>query len=238
MGTPGDDPTALHDRVLGLSGDILPHQYPTVEVTNSVFHLIGNAIRVPTASAMTALLLTWNEAQSSLGPYTELDPETEVVRTRHMQLVPGRYASLLIHRRRIRPKHAYQELVGAIQAQNEADACADVITWLHAACSTRGRAGVQMAVPSVLYSYPPLHLLPEAYQYVTAKVRADLPALAPERDDAGDPVAAALLRLLGLARDASNRAEKGAAKAPKTIVESYKQRSNTGGSGSGLVAFG
>ena len=227
MDTPGDDPSGLHDRVLGLSGDILPHQYPTVEVANSAFHLIGNAVRVPTVAAMTALLPTWNEAQPSLGPYTELDPETEVVRPRHMQLVPGRYASLLVHRRRVRPKHAYQELVGAIQAQHEAEACADIITWLRAACTARGGAGVQMAVPSVLHSYPPLHLPPEAYQYVTAKVRADLPAQATERDGAGDPISAALLRTLGLARDASDRAEGGAAKAPKTIMESYKETYTT-----------
>lgn len=32
LDTPGDDPTGFNDKVLGLLGDILPHQYPVVEV--------------------------------------------------------------------------------------------------------------------------------------------------------------------------------------------------------------
>jgi hypothetical protein len=101
MDAPGDDPTGLHDRVLGLMGDILPHQYPTVEVPGTAFHLVGNAVRVPTVGAMTALLPTWAEEIPVLGPYVEADPETEVIRPRFIQLIPGRYAALLIHRRRI-----------------------------------------------------------------------------------------------------------------------------------------
>ena len=37
LDAPGDDPSGLHDRVLGLTGDILPHQYPTVEVPSTAF---------------------------------------------------------------------------------------------------------------------------------------------------------------------------------------------------------
>ena len=98
LDAPGDDPSGLHDRVLGLMGDILPHQYPTVEVPGTAFHLVGNAVRVPSTAAMAALIPTWDDnATPVLGPYTEEDPETEVIRTRHIQLVPGRYAALLVH---------------------------------------------------------------------------------------------------------------------------------------------
>lgn len=174
---PGDDPTGLNDTVLGLMGDILPHQYPVVDVPNTTFHLVSNAVRIPTAAAMAALLLTWNDADPVLGPFTEQDPETEVVRTRHVQLIPGRYAALIIHRRRVRPKQAYQEIVGAIQAQNEVESCQDVITWLRAACTARGGGGAQTALPSVLHTFTPLHLPLEVYRYVTAKVQSDLPVL-------------------------------------------------------------
>lgn len=94
---PGDDPTGLNDYVLGLMGDILPHQYPVVDVPNTTFHLVSNAVRVPTTAAMATLLLTWNDGDPVIGPFTEQDPETEVIRTRHVQLIPGRYASLIIH---------------------------------------------------------------------------------------------------------------------------------------------
>ena len=90
LDTPGEDPSGLHDRVVGLMGDILPHQYPTVEVPSTAFHLVGTAVRVPTAAAMTALLPTWADADPVLGPYVEADPDTEVVRPRYTQLVPGR----------------------------------------------------------------------------------------------------------------------------------------------------
>lgn len=234
MDAPGDDPTGLHDQVLGLAGDILPHQYPTVGVPSTAFHLVGNAVRVPTNAAMTALLPTWDDAQPVLGPYNEQDPETEVVHPRHIQLVPGRYAALLVHRQRVRPKQAYQEVVGAILANNELEACQDVVTWLRAACTARGGGGAQTATPSVLHAFTPLHLPPEAYRYVTAKVQADLPALARRdrmREGAPPGDAAALLRTLGLTRavlgeDGADD-ERAGGKAPKTIAEVYKETYTT-----------
>ena len=39
MDMPGEDDSGFHDRHLGLLGDIRPHQYPTVEVPSTVFHL-------------------------------------------------------------------------------------------------------------------------------------------------------------------------------------------------------
>ena len=234
MDAPGDDPTGLHDRVLGLMGDILPHQYPTIEVTGTAFHLVGNAVRVPTLGAMTALLPTWGEATPVLGPFTEEDPATEVVRPRHIQLVPGRYASLIVHRRRVRPKAAYQEIVGAITAHHEVDACQDILTWLRAACTARGGGGAQNAVPSVHHTFAPLHLPPEAYRYVTSKVHSDLPALREHELGGGMGGAAAFagaLRTLGLAREAgrgNGDAGDGArAKEPRTIVEAYKETYQT-----------
>ncbi|KAI2504448.1 hypothetical protein MHU86_10037 [Fragilaria crotonensis] len=107
MDSPGDDPSGYHDRVLGLLGGILPHQYPTVEVPNTTFHLVGTPVRVPTVAAMEAHVPTWEDPRVALGPFTEEDPETEVVRPRNTQLIPGRYASIIIHRRRVNAKQAY-----------------------------------------------------------------------------------------------------------------------------------
>lgn len=158
MDTPGDDPSGYHDRVLGLLGDILPHQYPVIEIPGSAFHLVNTAVRVPTVAAMDALLPTWADQAIPLGPYTEADPETEVVRPRHTQLIPARYASLLVHRRRIRAKQAYQEIVGAVRADDAVAACNDVLIWLRAACTARGGGGAQTLLPSVLHVFTPLHL--------------------------------------------------------------------------------
>lgn len=229
MDAPGDDPTGLHDHIIGLAGDIMPHQYPTVEVENTAFHLVGTAVRVPTVAAMTTLLPTWDDTTPVLGPYTDQDPETEVVRPRYIQLLPGRYAALLIHRSRVRPKQAYQEIVSAMQAEHETEACQDVITWLRASCTARGGGGVQNGVPSVLHAFPALHLPPEAYRYVTLKVQADLPALgathAPLAEERGG--AAALLRTLGLVRGGEADIDGPGGREAKTIMDAYKETYTT-----------
>ena len=164
--SPGDEPSGFHDHVLGLLGDIMPHQYPAVEVPSTVFRLVGTPVRVPTVDAMEALLPTWADPRVPLGPYAEADPETEVIRPRNTQLIPGRYAALIIHRRRIKAKQAYQEIVGAIRADEALASCEDVVAWLRAACTARGGGGAQNASPSVLHQFTPLHLPPEVYSYL------------------------------------------------------------------------
>ena len=109
MDTPGDEPSGFNDRVLGLLGDILPHQYPAVEVTSAAFHLVGNPVRVPTIEAMEGLVAAWEDPNVPLGPFQEEHPETEMVRPRNTQLVPGKYAALVIHCRRVNARQAYQE---------------------------------------------------------------------------------------------------------------------------------
>jgi hypothetical protein len=230
---PGDDESGFNDRVLGLVGDILPHQYPTVEVPGSAFHLIGSAVRVPTVEAMAALLQTWDtSAEPTLGPYTDQAPETEVIRPRNVQVVPGRYAAMLVQRRRMHPKQAYAEIAGEMQARDELDTCQDVLTWLRAACTARGGGGALATVPSVYQTLTPLHLPEEVYQYVTSKVQGDLPALTHPPDRTGLPGADAIagaLQALGATRaaGATGAEGEGSGKEPKTIREAYKETYKT-----------
>ena len=178
LDAPGEDPTGFHDKVLGLLGDILPHQYPVVEIPGTAFHLVTTPVRVPTVAAMAALLPTWDPPHVSLGPYNEQDPETEVVRPRYLQLVPPRLAAILVHRRRVDAKTAYHELYGAIQAEGGVEAFSDVLIWLRAACTARGGGGAQTAVPSVMHAFSPVLLPPEVHaDYVVSKVSNDLPVL-------------------------------------------------------------
>jgi hypothetical protein len=95
MDMPGEEASGYDDRVLvGLLGDIMPHQYPAVEVPNTVLHLVGTPVRVTSTAAMVTLIPNWVDPNTPLGPFTEVDPETEVVRPRHVQLVPRYYAAL------------------------------------------------------------------------------------------------------------------------------------------------
>ena len=235
MDMPGEPDSGFNDQVLGLRGDIMPHQYPVVEVPGSAFHLVQTPVRVPTVAAMITLLPTWDDPSVPLGPYTDADPETEVVRPRHVQLVPGYYASLLIHRRSVTAKVAYQEIYGSMLARDEVEACMDVLTWLRAACTSRGGGGAQNGLPSVLYPLTAVHLPEQVYQYLIGKVRADLPALG-EPDPVTAEVTGTLagaLRALTNARGAEGTtAGDRAAKEPKLIQDVYKETFRT------LLRFG
>ena len=124
------------------SWDILPHQYPTIEVPGTVFHLVNTPGRVPTTAGMVALIPTWEDPTIPLGPFTEEDPETEVVRPRHIQYLPGYYAAHFVHRRGVNAKVAFEELHGgAMQARDEVGICGDVLAWLKAAATARGGRG-------------------------------------------------------------------------------------------------
>lgn len=227
MDMPGETESGFHDRVLGLVGDLLPHQYPVVDIPNTLFHLIGTPVRVPTTEAMNVLITTWGNAAVPLGPYTEEAAETEVVRPRCIQLVPSYYAALIVHRRGVSAKVAYQELHGAIQARNELVACQDVITWLKVACTARGGEGLQNTVPAVFHQLTPLHLPPEVYRYMISKVRMDLPALA-EPDATTTQVTGTLAGALrALTSRVGEGTEDRSTREPKTINEHYKETFKT-----------
>ena len=210
MDTPGDNPSGFHDRVLGLLGDILPHQYPAVEV--------------PTVNAMQALIPTWDDPSVPLGPYNEADPETEVARPRNTQLIPGKYAALIIHRRRVKPKQAYQEIVGAIRADDALDSCGDVVSWLCAACTARGGGGgAQNAMPSVLHALVPVHLPPEVYQYLTQTVQGGLPGLAAPGVVGPESAATLVGALRALTRRESGDDGGRTTREPKSVADAYKE---------------
>ena len=224
MDMPGEEASGFHDRVLGLIGDLMPHQYPTVDVPGTTFHLVGMPVRVPTVAAMNTLLPTWEDPLIPLGPFAEDAAETEVVRPRHVQLVPGYLAAMLVHRRGVTAKIAYQEMQGALQARGELIACRDVLTWLRAAATARGGGGAQTGVPIVYHPFTPLHLPAEVYQFVVNKLRGDLPALAAPDALTGEVTGtlAGALRVLTETRTRSDGGDRGTREA-KTVQEAYKE---------------
>ena len=228
MDMPGEPESGFHDQVLGLVGDILPHQYPAVEVTGTTFHLVGTPVRVPTTAGMAVLLPTWEHPGTPLGLYMDDDPETEVVRPRHVQIIPGYYAALIMHRRGISAKVAYQEIFGAMQARGECEMCQDVITWLKAACTARGGGGHLNTVPSVYHNLTPVHMPANVYQYFTSKVKSDLPALLAPDAATAEMTGTLAGALRALTREGGGGgAEERRGKEPKTVQEVYKETYRT-----------
>ena len=226
MDFPGEPESGFHDRVLALLGDNMPHQYPTVEVPVTIFHLVGAPVRVPTTAAMQTLLpTTWADPATRLSPsYTDADLETEVVRPRHVQLLPCRYAAILVHRPGVTPKVAYQELVGAMKAQGKVEACHDVIVWLKAACTQRGGQGPQSGVPIVYHALTPVHVPPAVDRL--GKVQADLSALTTP-DALTSEVTGTLAGALRALTRADGAGDRTVAQEVKTVAEVYRETYRT-----------
>ena len=157
---PGEEESGFHDRVLGLHGDIsMPHQYPMVDLPGTVFHLVGNVVRVPTPMQWRHCFPRGKIRRRLKGPPI---PETEIVQPRHLQLLPGCYTALFIHRGRgLTAKVVFYALYGAMQGRNEVAICADVTSWLKVTATARGGGGLQNGVPIVYHPLTLVHLPPE-----------------------------------------------------------------------------
>lgn len=97
LDVPGKEPTGIYDTVIGLLGDIRPGMLPAVEIPGSALHLAtANGVRVLTVAAMTVIAGAHQDPLPHLlGPFLEGD--TEVVRPRNLELLPNKYAPLLLH---------------------------------------------------------------------------------------------------------------------------------------------
>ena len=231
MDMPGEEASGFHDSVLGLTGDLMPHQYPTMEVPQTAFHLVSAAIRVPTAGGMAAMTPAWeNPAPVPLGPFTEEDRETEVVCTRNIQLIPGYLAALLVHRRGITAKDAYLEIHGTLHARGEVESCRDVLVWLRVACTAQGGGGPHNGLSIVKNAITPVHLPGDVYRYLVGKIRGDLPAISEPDPAAGDITGTLAGALRALTETRTGRGGDGTERAtrePKTIQDMYKETYRT-----------
>jgi hypothetical protein len=234
---PGEPPTGFNERVLGLLGDIQPMQFPLVEVPNdTAFHLITAQVRVPVLVAMAGIIAAWDDRLDPyLGPYNDGDLGTELVRPRNLQLLPSRYAALLVNRDAVTPKQAYTELAAALTTDGNLAACVDMLTWLRAACTARPAAaggGGGAAQSPVLYTLRPIIAPERVSRFVASKIMGDLPVL---RNPAvyGQPAPmappllaadlAGLVQNLAQAQRNAGMERRAQEREPKTIQEAYRE---------------
>lgn len=209
------------DLSMALLGDVRAAQMPVVEVDNTHFSLIGAGVRVPTVAAMPDHL-AGAPPGTFLGPYNADDLGTEVVRPRMTQVIPTKYAGVLVHRDGVAPSTFYQELQGIFTTDGVLEECGDVLAWLRVACTARGGLGELAAMPAVAQSFS-LLLLPTAISdYVAGKVYADLPGLqhrGRRPTPALDQVLTAVQRLTAEAGDNNGRGNR----EPKGVLDAYRE---------------
>jgi hypothetical protein len=106
-----------------------------------------------------------------MGPYLADDAGTELVKPRHIQVLPNKYASILVHRDGVSPQMAYQELRGAFEADDMLIPCADVLSWLQLPAQPAGGIGEHAGRSAVMLNHP-LVLLPEAVSEYSSTERS------------------------------------------------------------------
>ena len=134
-------------------------------------------------------------------PFGPEVPGTEVVRPRITQVIPAKYASVLVHHTGVSATTVYTEIYGMLEADAMLKACGDVLSWLRVAATARGGAGGLAApLPAVAQHFPLVLMPPTVSEYVADKVGRNLPgrkantsATTAQRDDGG--MAAAMRQL-------------------------------------------
>ena len=175
---PGVTAGGVTDMSMGILGDVSAAQVPTVVVDNTHFSLVVNAgVRVPTVATMADHLDTAPPGVS-LGPFEPEVPGTEIVGSRIMQVIPARYASVLVHGTGLRASAVYTEIYGMLEADDMLEACSDVLAWLRVAATAWGGAGELSPLPAVAQHFPLVLMPANASLYVADKVGRDLPGRA------------------------------------------------------------
>jgi hypothetical protein len=155
-----------------------------VDVPSNIFRLVANPVNVPTEATMQAAIdEVDDEPQPAinplLGPYADRTAGTEASRPRIIQLLPNQFAPLFLRSDGLPPIVAYRALHEALEETNALESCGDALTWLRAACTRRGGVGNRAAFPSVNLAVTAVHPPGSVYEYLMAKVQADLPDTRP-----------------------------------------------------------
>ena len=128
--------TQWDNVVMGLLEDMTVLGPSIVRWENTALHRVQDTI-VPVVAEVDPMIAALNEDEHQMNPLPPGAPNSEVVNTRRMMYVPPAYVPLLLNQR-LTPKQAWGTVVGAIQQDNRAEACSELITWLRVALIRSG----------------------------------------------------------------------------------------------------
>eukprot|EP00428_Durinskia_dybowskii_P020686 CAMPEP_0170201798 /NCGR_PEP_ID=MMETSP0116_2-20130129/364_1 /TAXON_ID=400756 /ORGANISM="Durinskia baltica, Strain CSIRO CS-38" /LENGTH=139 /DNA_ID=CAMNT_0010452031 /DNA_START=256 /DNA_END=671 /DNA_ORIENTATION=- len=131
-------------------GDVLNGQVPTsVHIPDNLFNQLP-AVQVPTDGLMAQLLQAEPNAPM-LGPFAASEADVTPVVTRSVVVVPNEYARLFLTTG-MRPREAYQALMGLLLQRNHDIACEPLLEWLRVALTRRGANALPRTVIDLLCS--------------------------------------------------------------------------------------
>lgn len=169
-------PTQWDGKVLMLAGEVVNGQIASVEFPSTGFFIPNNEAyeTVPDAPEKVDEVLTSNPTAPLIAHIPEGTANTIKIRTRYLMYVPPRYVPIVVHRR-LNPRQLWDELVGAIRANNEVESCKELVNWVLVALMQSGRG-----LPSTLVAArPTLSLIPDEVYFRRQQeiLHAQLPGL-------------------------------------------------------------
>ena len=170
--------------VLGFGGDVLPGNHiELLRFPGNAFEVTGTQV-VPTVAGMHTLLAA-NPTSTSVGPFHEGDPDTQVIRSRNVLPVPPAYINIILDKT-LTPRELWDQLGGSIIADGREAECQLLMEWLLMGLTLRPGAtttdpprGPLNSLGSLPMVYPVMRVDAALQHHRWEILRSDLPALDP-----------------------------------------------------------
>ena len=137
----GQPASQWDNQFFAIKGELV-HNRPTIVAWgNNYFHQTPQH-RVPTIAAITAALAGDPDA-TELGPFTDADADTEVIRTRGCMFVPPPYVRQFLITGSLTPREAWEQVGTQVVADGNEVACKPLLDFLRGALTVpQGNGGI------------------------------------------------------------------------------------------------
>jgi hypothetical protein len=153
----GQPASQWDNQFFAIKGELV-HNRPTIVAWgNNYFHQTAQH-RVPTIAAITAALAGDPDA-TELGPFTDVDADTEVIRTRGCMFVPPPYVRQFLVTGSLTPREAWERVGTQVVADGNEVACKPFLDFLRGTLTVpqgNGDIPALQAVPVSPLADPPL----------------------------------------------------------------------------------
>jgi hypothetical protein len=149
----GMPPSPWDDKLFAQKGELHRNQAVLVEWKNDYFHQLNQQILVPMPATIDATLAGEPEVEC-LGPYTQGEAGTELIKVRRTCFVPPKYVGMFLGSP-LTPKEAWQRVRGQMVIDGTEVACKALVKYLQAAL-TRSAANAAPALELIEAPAAPL----------------------------------------------------------------------------------
>ena len=175
----GCDATPWDEGCYVQKGELIHNQSVLVEWQDAYFHQVANQIRVPTPAVIDTTLAGDINA-NVLGPFTNADADTELIRVRRTCYIPPKYVPLFLAEP-LSPRQAWEQVRGQVIVDGKEADCLPLMDFLRAALVTSQQGAppvLEIALPTapladgILLNHRRQHILERDFPLLNAALPA------------------------------------------------------------------